>query len=106
MAQSWPKRSLTPEVALLCERDPQVTVLPAKAVCEEGREGSCMLLQELEPRGQPLQRQGREEALAIDFGRYVKWPSCGELGQPELPLPQLAPLALPVSHSNRYCSSH
>lgn len=53
-----PRGRLTSEVALLCERDPQVTMLSAKAVREEGREGSRMLLEELEPQGQPLQGQG------------------------------------------------
>lgn len=62
VAQRWPRRRLTSEVALLCERDPQVTVLPAKAVGEEGGEGSCMFLEELEPHGQPLQGQGQEGA--------------------------------------------
>jgi hypothetical protein len=33
-------------------------MLSAKAVREEGREGSRMLLEELEPQGQPLQGQG------------------------------------------------
>lgn len=56
--QETPRGRLTSEIALLCERDPQVTVLPAKAVREEGREGSRMLLEELEPQGQPLQGQG------------------------------------------------
>lgn len=54
-----PRKRLTSEVALLCERDPQVSVLPAKGVREEGREGSCVFLEELEPHGQPLQRQGQ-----------------------------------------------
>lgn len=40
-----------------------------------------MLLEELEPHGQPLQGQGHDEARALSMhsGRYAKWPSCGEL---------------------------
>lgn len=50
-----PGRRLTSEVALLCEGDPQVAVLPAEAVSEEGREGGRVLPQELPPPGQLLQ---------------------------------------------------
>lgn len=46
---------LTSEVALLGEGDPQVAVLPAEAVSEEGREGDRVLPQELPPPGQLLQ---------------------------------------------------
>lgn len=53
-------RGLTSEVALLGEGDPQVAVLPAEAVGEEGREGGPVLPQELSPPGQPLQCRAEE----------------------------------------------
>lgn len=55
-----PGRELTSEVALLGEGDPQVAMLPAKAVSEEGGEGGRVLPQELSPPGQLLQCQAEE----------------------------------------------
>ena len=50
-------------------------MLPAKAVGEEGREGIFVLLEELEPHGQPLQGQGQMKlwplligSVALDLG--------------------------------------
>lgn len=60
-AQRGPRRRLTSEVALLSEGDPQVAVVAAKAVSEEGREGGRVLPQELPPPGQLLQGQVRSE---------------------------------------------
>lgn len=75
-----PGRRLTSEVAPLGEGYAQVAVLPAEAVGEEGREGGCMLPQEL-PRalGQLLQRQWdmwasvrrlRDEARGAHLGTH------------------------------------
>lgn len=85
MGPGW---RLTSEVALLSERDPQVVVLPAEAVCEEGGEGGHVLPQELPPPRQLLQGQGRGNHGAGSWDRGGRRrPTWGELRGPEMNSP-------------------
>lgn len=81
-------------------------MLPAKAVREEGREGSCMLLEEPEPHGQPLQGQGQMMLwpLLIGSGALAQlWRTEGAQGSLSFGLHSTP--SPPVIHSNLDCSS-
>lgn len=90
-------RGLTSEVALLGEGDPQVAVVAAKAVGEEGREGGRVLPQELPPPGQLLQGQVRSEwrtLAGVEPGESTSGkPSSGTSS---LPICAAAPFTFPA----------
>lgn len=102
LAEDWERkegwgRRLTSEVALLGEGDPQVAVVAAKAVGEEGGEGGRMLPQELPPPGQLLQGQVRSEWRKLAGGEPGE-PARGKptSGTSSLPICAAAPLTFPA----------